>query len=246
MNHKIGHGLKHKTHSVLHVPDDVLWFGSPSNWNSACMESGHKFHAKAPDHLTHLQKDRLEDKVLAQTTNSLALTMASDLIWKSKNYLINHDNTHSIAASRHSQNSQQEVINGNSQFTVSVSGRGKTIAVNFMDNAKVSMQKKSKASTACEELFKKGVYNERLRFLVDLFIEAMKDSWDNISDCHILPFKIQCYTKIKVVANNVSQIYRGHPAYRGKDPWHNWVNLSWKLLNGRLRKVPAQIFFRQH
>jgi hypothetical protein len=46
-----------------------------------------------------------------------------------------------------------------------------------------------------------------------------------------------------VVAYNVSQIYRGHPAYRGKDPWHDWVNISWKLLNGRLRKVPAQIFF---
>jgi hypothetical protein len=78
---------------------------------------------------------------------------------------------------------------------------------------------------------------------VDLFIEAMKDSWDDISDCDILPFKIQCFTEIKVVANNVSQIYRGHPAYRGEDPWHDWVNVSWKLLNGRLRKVPAEIIF---
>jgi hypothetical protein len=116
--------------------------------------------------------------------------MASDLIWKSKNYLINHDNTHSTAASHHSQNSQQEVINGGSQFTVSVSDRGKTIAVDFMDNAKVSMKKKSKASTACEALFEKGVYDEQLHFLVDLFIKARKDSWDDISDCHALPFRI--------------------------------------------------------
>jgi hypothetical protein len=124
--------------------------------------------------------------------------MASDLIWKSKNYLINHDNTHSTPAlSRHSQNLQQEVINGGSQFTVSVSDPGKTTVVNFMDNAKVSIKKKSKASTACEALFKKGVYNEQLRFLVNLFIEAMRDSCDDISDCHILPFKIQCFTKIR-------------------------------------------------
>jgi hypothetical protein len=199
VNRQKGHGLKHvKTHSVLPVPDDVLWFSSPNNWNSACMESGHKFHAKTPAHLTQLQKDRLEDQVLAQTTNSLALSMASDLIWKSNNYLINHDSTHSTAASRHSQNLQQEVINGGSQFTVSVSDRGKTIAVDFMDNAKVSMKKRSKASTACEAFFEKVVYDEQLRFFMDLFIKAMKDSWDNISDCVILPFKIQCFTKIKV------------------------------------------------
>jgi hypothetical protein len=39
-----------------------------------------------------------------------------------------------------------------------------------MDNAKVSMKKKLKASMACEALFKKAVYDEQLRFLVDLFI----------------------------------------------------------------------------
>jgi hypothetical protein len=78
VNRKKGHGLKHvKTHSVLHVPDDVLWFGSPNNWNFACMETGHKFHAKAPAHLTQLRKDRLEDQVSAQTTNSLATCSSS-------------------------------------------------------------------------------------------------------------------------------------------------------------------------
>jgi hypothetical protein len=46
---KKGHGLKLvKTHSVLHVPDDMIRFGSPNNWNSARVESGHKFHAKSP------------------------------------------------------------------------------------------------------------------------------------------------------------------------------------------------------
>jgi hypothetical protein len=50
-----GHGLKHvKTHSVLHVPTDIQWFDSPNNWNSARVESGHKFHAKAPAQITQL------------------------------------------------------------------------------------------------------------------------------------------------------------------------------------------------
>jgi hypothetical protein len=70
VNRKKGHRLKHvKTHSVFHIPDDVLRFGCPDNWNSTPMESGHKFHANALAHLTQLLKDRLEDQVLAQTTN---------------------------------------------------------------------------------------------------------------------------------------------------------------------------------
>jgi hypothetical protein len=55
MRHK-GHGLKQhvKTHSILHVPDDILWFGSPNNWNSVGVESGHKLHAKALAQITQL------------------------------------------------------------------------------------------------------------------------------------------------------------------------------------------------
>jgi hypothetical protein len=83
VSRKKGHGLKHvKTHSVLHVPDDIFWFGSPNNWNSARVESGHKYHAKAPAQLTQRRKDRLEDQVSEQTTNLLALTTARDLIFK--------------------------------------------------------------------------------------------------------------------------------------------------------------------
>jgi hypothetical protein len=107
---------------------------------------------------------------------------------------------------------QQEVINGGSQFAVSLSDHGKTIAVDCMYNAIVSMKKKSKASMACEALFKKHVYNDQLHFLVDLLVKATKNFFHDISDCVILPFNIQCFTKTKVVTNNVSQIYRGHPA----------------------------------
>lgn len=85
VDRKSGHGLKHvKTHSVLHVPDDILSFGSPNNWNSARLENGHKYHAKAPAKLTQMRKDKLEEQVAAQTTNTLVLNLARDLIWKSK------------------------------------------------------------------------------------------------------------------------------------------------------------------
>jgi hypothetical protein len=54
---------------------------------------------------------------------------------------------------------------------------------------------------------------------------------------------IPCFTEIKVVHNKVEQLYRGHPAYRGEDPWHDWVNVKWKGLDGRMSIVPAEVQF---
>jgi hypothetical protein len=151
VNCQKGHGLKHvKTHSVLHVPDDVLWFGSPNNWNSARLESGHKFHAKAPAQMTQLRKDRLEEQVSpAQTTNLLALDMASDLILKSKQYLVNEG----IQSQTLSRNSQDvEVENGGSRFVVKVMQLGNSCSAEWIDNAKARSKIKSKTRMACEAL----------------------------------------------------------------------------------------------
>jgi hypothetical protein len=238
VNRTKGHGLKHvKTHSVLHVPDDVLWFGSPNNWNSARVESGHKFHAKAPAKYTQLRKDRLEEQVSAQTTDLLALNMATDLIWKSKNYLITNDtNTPSQTA---------KLLNGGSQFVVKVANGGRRFEVEFMENAKSKTKTKSKSCLACEARFQNHDYDEQIHFLADLFIGAMKDSWEeDPSYFFVAPFEIPCFTEIKVVDDNgVSQIYRGHPAYRGEDPWHDWVNVKWRGLDRRMKTVPAEIIF---
>jgi hypothetical protein len=56
-------------------------------------------------------------------------------------------------------------------------------------------------------------------------------------------FDIPCFTEIKLVHNKVAQIYRGHPAYRGEDDWHDWTNVKWKGLDGRMSEVPAEIHF---
>jgi hypothetical protein len=63
-------------------------------------------------------------------------------------------------------------------------------------------------------------------------------------DSTALSFGIPCFAEIKLVHNKVAQqIYRGHPTYCGEDPWHNWVNVEWKGLDGRMSEVPAEIQF---
>lgn len=239
VSRKEGHGLKHvKTHSVLHIPDDILWFGSPNNWNSARNESGHITHAKVPAELTQGRKATLEDQVSGQTTNLLALTTARDLIWKSKNYLGGEGNNVSVMTTNHSPNFNVE--NRGSRFLVKVSQSGTCWVAECIEQGKGESKKKSKTTLSCTRLFENLVYDGQMKFLAGIFYQALRDG-DSTSP--VSTIDIPCFTEIKVVHNHVAQIYRGHPAYRGEDPWHDWVNVKWKGLDGRMSKVPAEIQF---
>ena len=72
----------------------------------------------------------------------------------------------------------------------------------------------------------------------------MAHSYPAGSNFLVLDFDIPCFTEIKfVLGNGSTQIYRGHPAYRGEDPWHDWVNVSWRSDDGTFTTVPAEIQF---
>jgi hypothetical protein len=235
---KKGHGLKLvKTHSVLHVPDDMLQFGSPNNWNSSRMESGHKVHAKAPARLTQRRKDRLEDQVCSQTTNILALSMAKDLIANSPDYSdpVMHRFVTNTSPS-------QKVQPGGSRFVIKVSQSGRSCVPEWIDHGKQKSKKLSKTGTACTLLFGNHVYDHQIRFVANTFYKAAEDFSDAANS--VVPnFDIRCFTEIKVVENGISTIYRGHPSFRGEDPWHDWVNVKWIGRNRRTTKVPAEIQF---
>lgn len=69
----------------------------------------------------------------------------------------------------------------------------------------------------------------------------MADAYPVGSNFAVLDCDIPCFTEIKVVQDNQTQIYRGHPTYHGEDPWHDWVYVSWECEDGLLTKVPAEI-----
>jgi hypothetical protein len=197
-----GHGLKHvKTHSVLHVSDDILRFGSPNNWNTARVESGHKFHAKYPALRTQRRKDRLEDQVCKQTTNLLALTIAKDLISNSPDNL--------LPAIRDFQEvTTPAASTGGSHFLIKVTQSGKCLAHEWLDKGKGKSSKKSKTTTACSLLFDSHVYDRQMRFVADVLIPAMAD--DSMSstgsDLFVPDFDIECFTEIKAVHQKLSKL----------------------------------------
>jgi hypothetical protein len=76
-----GMGMKlTKTHSVLHVSDDIAMFGLGKNWDSDPSESNHKEHVKRKAALTSLCKSSLEDQVATRFEESLVIEHAKGII----------------------------------------------------------------------------------------------------------------------------------------------------------------------
>jgi hypothetical protein len=230
-----GHGLKHvKTHSVLHLSDDILRFGSPNNWNTARVESGHKFHAKYPALRTQRRKDRLEDQVSTLTTNLLALNIAKDLISNSPDNLLQGSHCPALTTNSFTTKLPKD---GGSHFLIKVTQSGKVCAHEWFDKGRRKTSKESKTVAACSRIFDSKVYDQQMRFVADVFIKAVGD------DNTVPNFDIHCFTEIKVIEDGQSHIYRGHPSYRGEDPWHDWVYVKWKDLDQKFVEVPAEIQF---
>jgi hypothetical protein len=90
VDRKDGMGMKlTKTHSLLHVPDDVLMFGSGKNWDSGPSESNHKENVKRKAKLTSQCKDSLEDQVATHFEESLVIEHAKGILMPSNSNEVN-------------------------------------------------------------------------------------------------------------------------------------------------------------
>ena len=69
-----------KIHSFLHMPADVLWFGSGKNWDAGTPESNHKKNVKRKDKLTNLCKETLDDWVARRFVESLVIKHVKSII----------------------------------------------------------------------------------------------------------------------------------------------------------------------
>jgi hypothetical protein len=92
----------------------------------------------------------------------------------------------------------------------------------------------SKTAKSCQSLLESDLYERQIRFLSDTFSNATEDDYN---------FEIKCFTELKVVNKGESTIYRGHPSFRGEDPWHDWVVVKWIGQDKRITRVPAEIQF---
>jgi hypothetical protein len=172
--------------------------------------------------------------------------MAKDLIANSPEY--GHPVMHRSVTSTPlvtTTSPSQKVPPGGSRFLIKVSQNGGSCVPEWIDHGKRKSKKMSKTGTACTLLFDNHVYDHQIRFVANTFYKAAEEG-SPTADSVVPKFDIRCFTEIKVVEKGVSTIYRGHPSFRGEDPWHDWVNIEWIGPNRNTTKVPAEIQFFVH
>jgi hypothetical protein len=196
-------------HCVLHAPDDISTFGSAKNWDTGPCESGHIDHCKKTAKLTQLRKESLKQQTARQTVHNMVINEASSLIWASKNY-DNIDVSSNPA--------------GGSRFELVISSVNNVNGYDTYTNTWIRNTRKKVGSIKDEEDDWPFPKPDSMQFACNLFASVMEDNdacnGENANGDPLWPeIVIPCFMGHKIEG----QIYRAHPSYRGKGPWHDWV-----------------------
>jgi hypothetical protein len=217
-----GYGMKLvKVHSVLHVPDDVLMFGSGKNWDSGPLESNHKENVKRKAELTNLCKDTLEDQVATRFEESLVIEHAKGII------MGNDDNT----TENHPVSLHQECTG--SRIKLIITSTEGNPCYNVI-KAAWDGKKNSKFGRDCTLPLPSQV---ALEYLLRLVSQAHENCPESVRPTSTSPLFVHCFTDHKTFnRDGKPQIYRAHPSYRGMLPWNNWVYVEYCVrTDGRRR-----------
>jgi len=218
MEKKIGRrqkGMGHKTfnfHAALHVPDDILHFGVPSNVNTMSNEMHHK-----PSKTAAIQTQRRAKTFDLQTANNLhnmeVIDVAKEEI-KTRNKIWEYYYHPEIEQ-------EQQNIDDEDDATINVHLVNTGTHVEFFYNEE-------------ENSYNYRVFSrmrDRHKFQLSLELRKFLESTMNImgADCQT----IHLFTEHK--RNN--QIFRGSPRMLGK-AWRDWVMIDW----GNNIILPGQIW----
>ena len=204
-----------KFHGILHLVEDILRYGVPACMDTGANESHHKL-TKLCAKLTQRDISVFEAQTAQRLIEFLLLELAmaeldGRTIWQ---YCMSNAPRDAIMPETACANGQMEVEKGESktggtQIEVFEEDEG-TIGFNFPRPA-------ARRGYKCWN-------DDILEFLNDL----QNDLFDEID-----ALDIRCeHTRI-------GQTFRGHPDYRGKGPWQDWVMVDWGRKHGHL---PAEIW----
>jgi len=216
VNRKEGMGMKlTKTHSVLHVPDDIAMFGSGKNWDSGPSESNHKENVKRKAALTNLCKHSLEDQVAARFEESLVIEHAKSLITE------NLQDGEAPAQPR-----CQEISGSKLKLTISLTTARYGIPSCYSIRATWDGKKKTKYAPECTlPLPPQNALEYVLEILTQALLRIPEGERPTNSTS---PLVVKCFTDHKIYdTDGQLQIYRTHPAYRGGPAWNDWVYVEY-------------------
>jgi hypothetical protein len=230
VNRSKGMGMKlTKVHSVLHVPDDVVMYGSGKNWDSGPSESNHKENVKRKASLTSLCKETLEDQVATRFEESLVLSHAKGILRG-----IGADNQYDTPP-----------------VSVSPTSTGSRIKLSILctprfapyyNSISASWDGKKKSKFGPESALPLPPM-DALNHLLQLFRSAYDKCPQEDLPTSTAPLYLNCFTEHHHTSDTNSglppQIFHAHPAYRGLRAWNDWVYVEYcfKTLDVRGRAI---------
>lgn len=208
---KTGMGLKlMKFHAITHLAFDILLYGVPLEVDTGSNESGHKA-TKHAARSTQKNEKTFDIQTATRLSQHHVLDMAMEEIRGRKLWRYY---TKSETTLPDSPEPPEVIVTGGTQFNIFESENGKPcFSIGVGSQAKVPARAEWDADVvkflhACQE---------KLR------------SWSKSKD-----YKLQIYSD----HTRNGQIFRGHPLYRGDNPWRDWVLVQW----GDGEPEPAQIW----
>ena len=207
-----GMGLKlTKFHMILHIWEDIIQFGVPLEFDTSANESMHKPSKKASK-----MTQKAADTFNLQTATRLIEFELLDLAMEE----INNDRVPWNYYQRREDSGSEEDDDGeDAQIWTGETGIKVGLDVNTGEVMfELSTRSKFAAKTS-------------MNLVLLEFLNALQDVVHPFMDTDFLPI-FTCHRR-------KGQTFRGHPNYRGKGPWRDWVWVNWGPQEGRL---PCQMW----
>ena len=207
-----GMGLKLlKFHTILHIWEDILQFGVPLEINTSFNESFHK-PSKQAAKMTQKAADTFNYQTATRLVEFDLLDLAmAEIEFGLVPWLFYDRIGEEIGDKRaDDQSDDPEIWTGDTRISV------------FRKRGKPNFQ-----------LHTKSKFADKTRMNTDLlaFLNRLQDKIRGYQPTELLPI-YTCHRR-------KGQIFRGHPNFRGKGAWRDWVWVNWGTGYGRL---PSHIY----
>ena len=210
-----GMGLKLlKFHTILHIWEDIIQFGVPLEFDTAANESHHK-PAKQASKMTQKAHDTFNFQTATRLCEFDIIDLAMEEIDRGRCVWHYYDTFPPEVMAKQS-NSSDSGSQNSTPIPDNITGDTR-IEVFRDEGGGCGFKMHTRAKTASKTQWS----TELLDFLLGL---------QDIIQTNGRPEPLAIFTKHR----RSQQIFRGHPNFRGKGPWRDWVWVDWGAGWGRL------------
>ena len=215
-----GMGLKLvKFHIILHLAEDILQFGAPLEFDTGANEGHHK-DAKKAARLTQKEASSFQFQTAVRMTESHLLDLAmeeinnNNKVWEYFFAFVEDEPMNSGQVGEEASSTEQSGTEDEDQMAVKTGG------------AAIRVWSDEESGEPMFDLLSRSIFNAKTKWNIPLiqFLVDLQDKIDHPSE----------YLEICTWHKRGDQIFRGHPNYRGKGGWKDWVWINWGAREGKL------------